>query len=91
MKNDRRPAKKSLGQNFLVSDGAIRGIISAVTADDDLPVFEIGPGRGALTVPLAEGGTQIAAFEIDEALAEETCLQAPYCSACPLSRDAAGR
>ncbi len=72
MKNDRRPAKKSLGQNFLVSDGAIRGIISAVTADDDLPVFEIGPGRGALTVPLAEGGTQIAAFEIDEALAEET-------------------
>ena len=72
MKMDRRPAKKSLGQNFLVSDGAIKGIISAVTADDGLPVFEIGPGRGALTIPMAEGGTQIAAFEIDEALAEET-------------------
>ena len=71
MKNERRPAKKSLGQNFLVSDGAIKGIISAVTADDGLPVFEIGPGRGALTVPMAAGGTQIAAFEIDEALAEE--------------------
>lgn len=70
-----RPAKKSLGQNFLVSDGAIKGIISAVTADDGLPVFEIGPGRGALTIPLAEGGTQIAAFEIDEALAEETAGQ----------------
>jgi 16S rRNA (adenine1518-N6/adenine1519-N6)-dimethyltransferase len=68
----RNPAKKSLGQNFLVSDGAIRTIISAVRGGDDLPVFEIGPGRGALTVPLAEGGTQIAAFEIDEALAEET-------------------
>lgn len=68
----RQPAKKSLGQNFLVSDGAIKGIISAVTADDGLPVFEIGPGKGALTIPLAEGGTQIAAFEIDEALAEET-------------------
>lgn len=72
MEMDRQPAKKSLGQNFLVSDGAIRGIISAVTADDGLPVFEIGPGKGALTIPLAEGGTQIAAFEIDEALAEET-------------------
>jgi len=72
VKKNRQPAKKSLGQNFLVSDGAIRGIISAVTADDGLPVFEIGPGRGALTVPMASGGTQIAAFELDEALAEET-------------------
>jgi 16S rRNA (adenine1518-N6/adenine1519-N6)-dimethyltransferase len=72
MEKNRRTAKKSLGQNFLVSDGAIKGIISAVTADDGLPVFEIGPGKGALTIPLAEGGTQIAAFEIDEALAEET-------------------
>jgi len=72
MKKGRKPAKRSLGQNFLVSDGAIRGIISAITADDGLPVFEIGPGKGALTIPLAEGGTQIAAFEIDEALAEET-------------------
>ena len=72
MKDKKRRAKKSLGQNFLVSDGAIRGIISAVTAADGLPVFEIGPGRGALTLPMASGGTQIAAFEIDEALAEET-------------------
>ncbi len=71
MKNERRPAKKSLGQNFLVSDGAVKKIASAVTADDGLPVFEIGPGKGALTVPIAAGGTQIAAFEIDEALAEE--------------------
>jgi 16S rRNA (adenine1518-N6/adenine1519-N6)-dimethyltransferase len=67
-----RPAKKSLGQNFLVSGGAVEAIVSAVTAGDGLPVFEIGPGRGAITLPLAEGGTQIAAFEIDEALAEET-------------------
>jgi 16S rRNA (adenine1518-N6/adenine1519-N6)-dimethyltransferase len=72
VRNERRPARKSLGQNFLVSDGAIKGIVSAVTAGDDLPVFEIGPGRGALTLPMASGGTQIAAFEIDEALAEET-------------------
>jgi 16S rRNA (adenine1518-N6/adenine1519-N6)-dimethyltransferase len=72
MKNERRRAKKSLGQNFLVSDGAIRRIISSVTSGDDLPVFEIGPGRGALTLPMAADGTQIAAFEVDEALAEET-------------------
>ena len=66
-----RPAKKSLGQNFLVSEGAIRSIVAAAAAPG-LPVFEIGPGRGALTLPLAEGGTQLAAFEIDEALAGET-------------------
>jgi len=65
-------AKKSLGQNFLISGGAVQAIVSAVTNGDGLPVFEIGPGRGAITLPLAEGGTQIAAFEIDEALAEET-------------------
>ncbi len=45
--------------------------MAAIAGDDGLPVLEIGPGRGALTVPLAEGGTQIAAFEIDGALADE--------------------
>jgi 16S rRNA (adenine1518-N6/adenine1519-N6)-dimethyltransferase len=75
MSDSRREAKKSLGQNFLVSDGVIRGIIAAVTEDPDLPVLEIGPGKGALTIPLALGGTQIAAFEIDGDLAGETAAQ----------------
>ncbi|HSG29713.1 MAG TPA: 16S rRNA (adenine(1518)-N(6)/adenine(1519)-N(6))-dimethyltransferase RsmA, partial [Candidatus Krumholzibacterium sp.] len=80
-------AKKSLGQNFLVSDGTVDAIIDAVVMADGggrapgdpagsgrrggfIPVLEIGPGTGALTIPLAERGARIAAFEIDGDLAE---------------------
>jgi len=62
-------AKKSLGQNFLVSEGAIRKIVEALRPGEGLPIFEIGPGKGALTIPLAEKGARIAAFEIDRDLA----------------------
>lgn len=62
-------ARRSLGQNFLVSPGVVERILDAVTAPPALPVFEIGPGTGALTLPLAARGAEIAAFEIDGALA----------------------
>jgi 16S rRNA (adenine1518-N6/adenine1519-N6)-dimethyltransferase len=75
MKDGRREAKRSLGQNFLVSGGVVEGIVAAVTAEPRLPVFEIGPGKGAITIPIALGGTQIAAFEIDEELARETAVR----------------
>jgi len=45
-----------------------RKIASALSpAPGDL-IFEIGPGRGALTAPLAESGASIVAYEIDERL-----------------------
>lgn len=66
----RRPrAKKSLGQNFLAAPRVaerIAGFLDPVPGDR---VFEIGPGRGALTAPLALSGAALAAFEIDRALA----------------------
>lgn len=72
MPGGRHVPKKSLGQNFLVSEGTARRIAGAVLGSGEPPpVFEIGPGKGALTVPLARSGTQIAAFEIDRRLAEE--------------------
>jgi len=47
-------AKKSFGQNFLISDRAFRAIVDAtVTADDDW-IVEIGSGLGTLTARLAE-------------------------------------
>lgn len=70
-------AKKSLGQNFLVSREAAGKIVAALEPGSGIPVFEIGPGRGALTLPLAEAGARIAAFEIDSALAaalRDECL-----------------
>ena len=33
--------------------------------------FEIGPGHGALTIPLSETGAHVVAFEVDRALARE--------------------
>ncbi len=63
-------AKKSLGQNFLVSGRVIGRIVDALTRGETLPVFEIGPGLGALTIPLAETGVLLTAFEIDRGLAE---------------------
>lgn len=67
---DRLPrARRGLGQNFLVSRGVVERILDAVTAPPMLPVFEIGPGTGALTIPLAGRGAAVAAFEIDGELA----------------------
>lgn len=76
METPRRRAKKSLGQNFLASPRVaerIAGFLDPVPGD---LVFEIGPGRGALTAPLALSGAGFAAFEIDGALAAE--LRAAY-------------
>jgi 16S rRNA (adenine1518-N6/adenine1519-N6)-dimethyltransferase len=64
------PAKKSLGQNFLAAPSVARKVVSALSpAPGDL-IFEIGPGRGALTAPLAKSGATVVAFEIDGALVE---------------------
>ena len=64
------PAKKGLGQNFLASEAVAKRIVDAIApAPADL-VFEIGPGRGALTKPLARSGASVVAYEIDGALVE---------------------
>jgi 16S rRNA (adenine1518-N6/adenine1519-N6)-dimethyltransferase len=47
-------AKKSWGQNFLVSESAYRGIVDAAVRDDDDWVVEIGAGLGTLTMRLAQ-------------------------------------
>jgi 16S rRNA (adenine1518-N6/adenine1519-N6)-dimethyltransferase len=59
---------KGLGQNFLVDQDALAGIVAAaaVTPDDD--VLEIGPGLGSLTRLLAANARQVTAVELDERL-----------------------
>lgn len=59
-----RPAK-GLGQNFLVDPTVIRRIVDAVHVLPGDNVLEIGPGTGALTVPLAEAGAALTAIEVD--------------------------
>lgn len=66
--------RQNLGQHFLKNSAAIKKIVSALDPGKET-IIEIGPGRGALTRPLAEvcgkSGCKILAIEKDPALAEE--------------------
>lgn len=66
-----RPAKRSLGQNFLVDENLQRKIVEAVGAPPDAEVLEIGPGRGALTRHLAGRVRRLVLVELDDELARE--------------------
>lgn len=61
-------AKKSLGQNFLKSEAALREIIEAGQITAGETVLEIGPGRGALTEYLLRAGANVIAVEKDREL-----------------------
>jgi 16S rRNA (adenine1518-N6/adenine1519-N6)-dimethyltransferase len=58
-------AKKSLGQNFLKSEIALRKIIEAGEIKPDDVILEIGPGKGALTKKLLENARLVIAVEKD--------------------------
>lgn len=63
-------AKKSLGQNFLKSEVALRQIIEAGEIKKDDVILEIGPGKGALTEKLLEKAGTVIAIEKDRELFE---------------------
>src|SRR5688572_15584789 len=60
-------AKKSFGQNFLVSERALRAIADAAVSDDGDWIVEIGAGLGTLTARIAERVTagKVIALEPD--------------------------
>lgn len=60
-----RPSK-SLGQNFLIDETIIDAIVEGSGVTRDSLVIEIGPGTGALTLPLAERAGRLIAVELDE-------------------------
>jgi 16S rRNA (adenine1518-N6/adenine1519-N6)-dimethyltransferase len=66
-----RPAKRSLGQNFLVDENLQRKIVRALTASPAGEVLEIGPGRGALTRHLVGNVGRLIAVEKDDDLAAD--------------------
>ena len=61
--------KKKLGQHFLVDREAIQKIIVRSGFRESDLILEIGPGRGALTIPLARSVGHIIAVEKDPYLA----------------------
>jgi len=60
-------AKKAFGQNFLISERAVRAIADATVATDEDWIVEVGAGLGTLTAQLAERVTagKIIALETD--------------------------
>lgn len=63
--------KKSLGQNFLVNPHVQEKIIAACELTREDVVLEIGPGKGALTRPLADRVKKVLAIEKDNFLAPQ--------------------
>ena len=59
---------KSLGQNFLQDDSALRKIIEIAMLSPTDSVLEVGPGLGSLTRYLASITRQVYAVELDEEL-----------------------
>ena len=64
-----RPDKK-LGQNFLIDEDVIATIIEESGVTKDSYVIEIGPGTGALTLPLAEKAGRVTAVDLDPEMIE---------------------
>jgi 16S rRNA (adenine1518-N6/adenine1519-N6)-dimethyltransferase len=63
------PARRSLGQHFLVSDRAATTIAEALGEISGRTVLEIGPGRGILTAALLRRGASVVGLELDPRLA----------------------
>jgi len=63
-------ADKSLGQNFLVDDEAVSGIVAAANISKEDLVIEIGPGLGTLTKELLENAGKVICIELDKRMIE---------------------
>lgn len=62
--------KRSLGQNFLINQGAAQRIAQVLDLDPQDVVVEIGPGSGILTKELLKYGAQVIGVEIDSRLCQ---------------------
>jgi 16S rRNA (adenine1518-N6/adenine1519-N6)-dimethyltransferase len=58
-------ARKRFGQHFLHDPGVIARIVAAIDPQPDDPMVEIGPGLGAITLPLLQRVRHLDAVEID--------------------------
>ncbi|MBI2992564.1 MAG: 16S rRNA (adenine(1518)-N(6)/adenine(1519)-N(6))-dimethyltransferase RsmA [Gammaproteobacteria bacterium] len=63
--------RKRLGQHFLRDPRVIDRIVAAIAPNPEAPLVEIGPGHGALTVPLLKRTQTLHVIEVDPALAAQ--------------------
>ncbi len=62
--------KKHFGQHFLHDRGVIERIVAAIAPQPGECIVEIGPGEGALTLPLLDAAGRMTAIELDAELIE---------------------
>ena len=62
--------KKHYGQHFLHERGIIERIVAAIDPKPGERIVEIGPGEGALTLPLLDKAHALTAIELDDELIE---------------------
>ena len=60
--------KKKFGQNFIIDENIINGIVTKAEIDDETLVIEIGPGAGSLTNGIAKKAKNVLCYEIDTTL-----------------------
>ena len=65
MSGDSHSAKKRFGQNFLHDSGVIERIVRSIHPQPGEAMIEIGPGLGALTVPLLHRLGRLRVIELD--------------------------
>ena len=63
-------ANKNLGQNFLIDDEAVAGIVEAANVSKDDLIIEIGPGLGTITKELLDRAGKVICIELDKRMIE---------------------
>ena len=65
-------AKKQLGQHFLIDKSVILRIISNISdqCSSEIPLLEVGPGQGAITLDLLKDYPEFKAVELDKDMIE---------------------
>jgi 16S rRNA (adenine1518-N6/adenine1519-N6)-dimethyltransferase len=62
--------RKRFGQHFLHDQGILRRIVESIFVQPGERIVEIGPGEGALTLPLLRAAGKLTAIELDRDLIE---------------------
>ena len=63
-------ANKRLGQNFLINEDVVNGIINVAEVEKDDLIIEIGPGLGTLTKRLLDNAGKVICIELDTRMIE---------------------
>ncbi|MDM8563293.1 16S rRNA (adenine(1518)-N(6)/adenine(1519)-N(6))-dimethyltransferase RsmA [Candidatus Marithioploca araucensis] len=62
--------RKRFGQHFLQDNQIVQRIVAAIAPQPEQHLVEIGPGKGALTLPLLQQGAVLDVIELDRELIE---------------------